>query len=98
MNLNRQCKYVENSQIVILRLKLCYYILNKIKYFNPCHAEYFEYNVYPVDLTYSISAYSIHFQSVWILIRWFRLKPADLDLQCFSINSINPGSAGQVKG
>ena len=29
-----------------------------------------------------------------ILFRWFREKPADLDLQCFQ-RQINPGSAGQ---
>ena len=31
---------------------------------------------------------------MWILIRWLRQKPADLDLQCFQ-KRINEGSAGQ---
>ena len=31
---------------------------------------------------------------MWILIRWLRQKPADLDLQCFQ-NRINLDSAGQ---
>ena len=36
---------------------------------------------------------------MWILIRWLRKKPADLDLHCFKKNSINPGSTeqGQVR-
>ena len=33
-------------------------------------------------------------KTVWILIRWLRQKPADLDLQCFQ-KRINPHSAGQ---
>ena len=31
---------------------------------------------------------------MWILIRWLRQKPADLDLQCFQ-KTINPGSVEQ---
>ena len=31
---------------------------------------------------------------MWILIRWLRQKPADLDLQCFK-KRIKPDSAGQ---
>ena len=38
-------------------------------------------------LTFSIPVVSMHFHSqfktVWILIRWRRQKPADLDIQCF---------------
>ena len=33
-------------------------------------------------------------KTLWILIRWLRLKPADKDLQC-SENRIYPGSARQ---
>ena len=31
---------------------------------------------------------------MWVLIRWLRQKPADLDLQCFQ-KRINEGLAGQ---
>ena len=31
---------------------------------------------------------------MWLLIRWFHQKPADLDLQCF-LKRISVGSAGQ---
>ena len=31
---------------------------------------------------------------MWILIRWLRQKPVDLDLQCFQ-KRINLGSVGQ---
>ena len=32
---------------------------------------------------------------MWILIRWLRQEPADLDLQCFHIFLKTTGSAGQ---
>ena len=53
----------------------------------PRHAKYLLYaallpNYYPV-----LKVEGMYFQSmrktVWILIRWLRQKPADLDLQCF---------------
>ena len=34
---------------------------------------------------------------MWIMIRWLRQKPADLDLQCFKNKNINPGLAGEVE-
>ena len=36
----------------------------------------------------------LEWKPVWILIRWFHQKPADLKLQCFQ-KGINPGPAGQ---
>ena len=69
---------------------------------NPCNAEYFY--VLPSSpifklFTCSISDISLYLQAewktVWILIRWLRQKPADLDLQCFEKKTINLGSVGQ---
>ena len=50
-----------------------------------------------IPLTCTILVISIQFQpewiTSWILIRWLRQKPADLDLQCFQ-KGIRSGSAG----
>ena len=47
---------------------------------------------HPVRLQHFFSIRVEH--TLWSLIRRFRQKPADLDLQCFQ-KRINPGSAGQ---
>ena len=50
----------------------------------------------PVNLQYSSCkhAFSNIAEKLWILIRWLRQKPADLDLQCFQ-KIINSRSALQ---
>ena len=78
---------------------------------NPCNAEYFHVlHSSPIFklLTPNISDISLYLQAewktMWILIRWLRQKPADLDLQCFekkkkddksgfSRSSVNPSKA-----
>ena len=54
-------------------------------YLSPGHAEYF--SPICILLTGSIPVVSMYFQSErktnWIMIRWLRQNPADLDLQCF---------------
>ena len=78
--------------------------LNSIEYTVPeeCDAYYFILHSSPffILLTCSFPAVSmlLYFQSewktVWILIRWFRQKPADLDQHCLR-KTINLGSTGQ---
>ena len=55
-----------------------------------CHAKY----IYPVNLQHSSCkhVFSIKSKTVWILISWLLMKPADLDLHCF-LKRIYSGSA-----
>ena len=66
-----------------------------------CHAEYFyvhvQYHTPPKFLSYCSAVFQFYAcifnhsrKKVWILIRWLRKKPDDLDEQCFSQNN-KPG-------
>ena len=74
--------------LVVLKLQKNKYLK---QYFNPWPAEYFMLFTRPhfffINFTCSIPVASMHFQSewktVWILIRWLRLKSAYPDIQCF---------------
>ena len=58
-----------------------------------CPAEYFyELHSSPIFilLTCNMPVVRSEWKTVWILIRWLRQKPADLDLHCFKKKRTNP--------